>query len=61
MGMVTSSGDITGLGVGILMTSRRAKNGSVNGKFIQQRGCELAAERYGEPHLKSLQYDIDRY
>ena len=48
----------------ILMTSRRAKkkkNGSVNGKFIQRRGCELAAERYDEPHLKSLQYDIHRY
>ena len=45
----------------ILMTSRRVKNGSVNGKFIQRRGCELAAERYDEPHLKSLQYDIHRY
>ena len=32
----------------------RAKNGSVNGKFIQRRGCELAAERYHEAHLKSL-------
>ena len=45
----------------ILMTSRRAKNGSVNGKFIQRRGYELAAERYDEQHLKSLQYDIHRY
>ena len=43
------------------MMSRRAKNGSVNGKFIQLRRCELAAERYDEPHLKSLQYDIHRY
>ena len=43
-------------------TSRRAKkNGSVNGKFIQRRSCELAAKRYDEPHLKSLQYDIHRY
>ena len=50
------------VGVGILMTSRRAKKkGSVNGKFIQRQGCELAAEHYDEPHLKSLQYDIHRY
>ena len=41
--------------------SDEAKNGSVNGKFIQRRGCELAAERYHEPHLKLLQYDIHRY
>ena len=34
---------------------------TVNGKFIQRRDCELAAERYVEPHLKSLQYDIHRY
>ena len=34
---------------------------TVNGKLIQQRGCELAAECYDEPHLKSLQYDIHRY
>ena len=45
----------------ILMMSRRAKNGSVNGKFIQRQGSELAAERYNEPHLKSLQYDIHCY
>ena len=31
---------------------------AMNGKFIQQRGCELAAEYFHEPHLKSLQYDI---
>ena len=37
------------------------KKMAVNGKFIQRRGCELAAERYDEPHLKSLQYDIHRY
>ena len=43
------------------MTSCRAKNEYVNGKFIQQRGSELAAEHYHEPHLKSLQYDIHRY
>ena len=33
----------------------------MNGKFIQQRGCELAAERCHELHLKSLQYDIHLY
>ena len=33
----------------------------MNCKFIQRRGCELAAERYHEPHLNSLQYDIHRY
>ena len=46
------------VGVSILMTSRRAKDGSVNGKFIQRQGSELAAERYNDLHLKSLQYDI---
>ena len=39
----------------------QGKNGSVNGKFIQRRGPELAAERYDDPHLKSLQYDIHHY
>ena len=39
------------------MTSCRAKNGSVNGKFVQQGDCELAVEHYREPHLKLLQYD----
>ena len=33
----------------------------MNGKFIQQRGCELAAEHYHELDLKFLQYDIHRY
>ena len=33
----------------------------MNGKFIQQPGCELAAERYHELHLKLLQYDIHPY
>ena len=61
MGVVTSRSGITGCGVSILITLRRAKNGSVNGKFIQRRGCELAAEHYHEPQLKSLQYDIHRY
>ena len=27
---------------------------TVNGKFIQRRGCELAAKCYHELHLKSL-------
>jgi len=45
----------------ILMTSYRARNGSVNGKFVQRRGCELVVERYHKPHLESLQYDMHRY
>ena len=58
--MVTS--DVMGCGVKILMTSCRAKkNGSANGKFVQRRDYELAVERYHEPHLKSLQYDMHRY
>ena len=61
MGVVTSGSDVMGCGISILMTSRRAKTGSVNGKFIQRRGYELAAERYHEPHLKLLQDDIHRY
>ena len=39
----------------ILMTSRRAKNGSVNGKFIQRRGCAGAdpeIEEGGGIHIK---------
>ena len=31
------------------------------GKKKQRRGCELAAERYHEPQIKSLQYDIHCY
>ena len=61
MGVVTSGHDVTGCGVSILMMYCRAKNGSVNGTFIQRQGCELAAECYDESHLKSLQYDIQRY
>ena len=61
MGMVTSASDDTDCGVSIRITQCRAKNGFVNGKFIQQQGSELAAERYHELHLKSLQYDIHRY
>ena len=61
MGVVTSGSNITGCGASILMMQYRAKNDPVNGKFIQQQGCELAAERYHEPHPKSLQYDKHRY
>jgi len=43
------------------MTSCGARNGSVNGTFVQRRVCELAVERYHEPLLKSLQYDMHRY
>ena len=60
MGVVTSGSDVTGRRR-YSDDVTRAKNGSVNGKFIQRRGCELAAEHYDEPHLKSLQYDIHRY
>ena len=52
MGVATISGsDVTGCGISILMMYCRAKYGSVNGKFMQRRGCELAAKHYHAPHL----------
>ena len=41
------------------LTGQKGKNGSVNGNFVQQQDWDLAVEHYHEPHLKSLQYDMN--
>ena len=55
MGVATSGSDVTGCGVSIMMTYVGQEMA-----LLQRQGCELAVERYHEPHLNSLQYDIHR-